>query len=686
MPKSNKKSTIPKKQEQEQPQDDKSKKKRRHSEVDTDLVDQVQTPRDQSKKKRRHVDTDDETDENQPPQHQSPRQHIPVQPPSPRPLSSESSDSESDNDLLDRILMSHFLVGEQQQPDVSTRLMSKTATQWYTISEKELMKRIPPECFGTDYTGYCEIEVIENNLKALNVILKPDNYPVDYIRAFRRLEGLQEFLKLCDNFDTIQNGKERCKSLVHLLATCWFNVLYGLLPKCILPMKRDDRQLVVNSHFSLDDIEKLHFLNKEIPNFGQVLEEACAYGKKLTHDSKRFSQYMVVLHYLLKTWNLLGENVIDRRRTTLTTTSYIEIPTSVVLYSRLIAQYFSTLTDEDLDYIKACDKYEEKYNGLGGQKYDLSILQMWEFEMNIVFWIILVISNISVTFLNANDYSEFSIIDQKHLSNYLQSSTLCVLILVNKICNDEICEKQKVELNQIRNQCEENGIKFLLSSDTTLAEQYNIYGGLPKVILFHEKYPLLYQGNIIAESVNEWLFESRERLTRTLDDKSFEHDTQASTGSTTGDWLILFKKNDSKSIESLIMAFEAASFHFRNRAILAYVDFDLNPLIQKRFHLFTSPTVLLFKRGKMYRFESAAWNKKTLIEFIENGYLQVKPELIPEEQSAFSSLYENISKYFTITLVIIPMLILAVVLIVLICFVPKKKQRNQPSTFQVKID
>ncbi|CAF1157743.1 unnamed protein product, partial [Didymodactylos carnosus] len=477
---------------------------------------------------------------------------------------------------------------------------------------------------------------------------KPDNYPVDYIRAFRRLEGLQEFLKLCDNFDTIQNGEERCKSLVHLLATCWFNVLYGLLPKCILPMKRDDRQLVVNSHFSSDDIEKLHFLNKEIPNFGQVLEEACAYGKKLTHDSKRFSQYMVVLHYLLKTWNLLGENVIDRRRTTLTTTSYIEIPTSVVLYSRLIAQYFSTLTDEDLDYIKACDKYEEKYNGLGGQKYDLSILQMWEFEIYYYF-------------------------QQKHA-------------LFNKICNDEICEKQKVELNQIRNQCEENGIKFLLSSDTTLAEQYNIYGGLPKVILFHEKYPLLYQGNIIAESVNEWLFESRERLTRTLDDKSFEHDTQASTGSTTGDWLILFKKNDSKSIESLIMAFEAASFHFRNRAILAYVDFDLNPLIQKRFHLFTSPTVLLFKRGKMYRFESAAWNKKTLIEFIENGYLQVKPELIPEEQSAFSSLYENISKYFTITLVIIPMLILAVVLIVLICFVPKKKQRIQPSTFQVKID
>ena len=41
------------------------------------------------------------------------------------------------------------------------------------------------------------------------------------------------------------------------------------------------------------------------------------------------------------------------------------------------------------------------------------------------------------------------------------------------------------------------------------------------------------------DHLQEWFSEVRERLTRTLDDKSFEHDTQASTGSTTGDWFIL---------------------------------------------------------------------------------------------------------------------------------------------------
>lgn len=41
------------------------------------------------------------------------------------------------------------------------------------------------------------------------------------------------------------------------------------------------------------------------------------------------------------------------------------------------------------------------------------------------------------------------------------------------------------------------------------------------------------------DSLQEWLGETRESFTHVLNDKSFEHDTQAATGSTTGDWFIL---------------------------------------------------------------------------------------------------------------------------------------------------
>jgi len=37
----------------------------------------------------------------------------------------------------------------------------------------------------------------------------------------------------------------------------------------------------------------------------------------------------------------------------------------------------------------------------------------------------------------------------------------------------------------------------------------------------------------------EWIENFREKKTHELSDASFEHDTQASSGATTGDWLVI---------------------------------------------------------------------------------------------------------------------------------------------------
>jgi hypothetical protein len=36
-----------------------------------------------------------------------------------------------------------------------------------------------------------------------------------------------------------------------------------------------------------------------------------------------------------------------------------------------------------------------------------------------------------------------------------------------------------------------------------------------------------------------WLESNREKITRDLNDFNFEHDTQAASGATTGDWFVL---------------------------------------------------------------------------------------------------------------------------------------------------
>ncbi|CAF5138377.1 unnamed protein product, partial [Rotaria sp. Silwood1] len=73
---------------------------------------------------------------------------------------------------------------------------------------------------------------------------------------------------------------------------------------------------------------------------------------------------------------------------------------------------------------------------------------------------------------------------------------------------------------------------------------------------------------------------------------------------------------------------------FRNRAIFAYVNVDTNPIIQKRFHLFNLPAFILFKKGKMYRYESASWKQTAFVQFIENGYQNVKAEKVAVEPNA----------------------------------------------------
>ena len=50
---------------------------------------------------------------------------------------------------------------------------------------------------------------------------------------------------------------------------------------------------------------------------------------------------------------------------------------------------------------------------------------------------------------------------------------------------------------------------------------------------------VLYDDELNVEKLSNWIENTQERFTRELDDSNFEHDTQASTGATTGDWFVM---------------------------------------------------------------------------------------------------------------------------------------------------
>lgn len=61
----------------------------------------------------------------------------------------------------------------------------------------------------------------------------------------------------------------------------------------------------------------------------------------------------------------------------------------------------------------------------------------------------------------------------------------------------------------------------------------------PAVVFFRHGIPLLYDGAASEDEIYMRFDENRSPIVRELSDENFEHLTQASTGATTGDWLIL---------------------------------------------------------------------------------------------------------------------------------------------------
>lgn len=111
------------------------------------------------------------------------------------------------------------------------------------------------------------------------------------------------------------------------------------------------------------------------------------------------------------------------------------------------------------------------------------------------------------------------------------------LILAKKNCPD--CEKYENELFKVRDEFRNEFPAEVVKVDNSqLVRLYNPKKE-PSVIFFRHGVPLLFEGNINAEEILQQFDQNRTPTVKELTDETFEHLTQAATGSTTGDWLLL---------------------------------------------------------------------------------------------------------------------------------------------------
>lgn len=124
-----------------------------------------------------------------------------------------------------------------------------------------------------------------------------------------------------------------------------------------------------------------------------------------------------------------------------------------------------------------------------------------------------------------------------------------------------------------------------------------------------------------------------------LNDNTFEHDTQAATGATTGDWFVFFHDkgcdmcNQYKRHWAPLAKMVAEDDELYLN--MARVDMSESPETIQRFSLYKFPTLLYFHRGS-YREVSEKGEAEMMYRMLrEEGWRKYESKEVPKEKSGW---------------------------------------------------
>lgn len=211
------------------------------------------------------------------------------------------------------------------------------------------------------------------------------------------------------------------------------------------------------------------------------------------------------------------------------------------------------------------------------------------------------------------------------------------------------CEDAEKEIEKVQSpELFDEELMKVKCDDPGTAVKYGVTT-VPQVVFFRNGSPVLYEipedtRVILSEDLQVWLDSAKEVATQTLNEDSFEHLTQASTGATTGDWLVIFYNSASESYLPIV---EGAAIQLKQRLNVAKVNTETNPVLVSRFNIKEIPTTYFFRLGKMYQYFSDDKDKydiKSLKLFATSWYKNVKALKVPSIPTAFEKLTDSIAQ------------------------------------------
>ena len=103
---------------------------------------------------------------------------------------------------------------------------------------------------------------------------------------------------------------------------------------------------------------------------------------------------------------------------------------------------------------------------------------------------------------------------------------------------------------------------------------------------------------------------------------TFEHDTQAATGGTSGDWFVAFYDPHCRHCQELMPIWEKLGSEYgKHHTTIAKVDCTIHSALCRRFKVTAYPTILLFRRGVQHQFTGER-EVSTMTVFLERDHIE----------------------------------------------------------------
>lgn len=130
-----------------------------------------------------------------------------------------------------------------------------------------------------------------------------------------------------------------------------------------------------------------------------------------------------------------------------------------------------------------------------------------------------------------------------------------------------------------------------------------------------------------------------------LTDANFEHDTQASTGGTTGTWFVKFYAPWCGHCKAMAPAWEELANKLKGKINVAKLDARSNTVTAKRFKIQGFPTLFLLHQGKMHEYRGERTVEK-MKAFAEGEWKNTDAKDIPPPLSTWDVLKDEVISSF----------------------------------------